>query len=365
MSRMPAAMMCPSKSLANIRAKSGFLGAAARRPRPQPRTGRIKTGRHGFTLVELLVVIAIIGIIVALLLPAVQAAREAARRMQCSNNLKQMALASHEFHDSYLKMPPGYLGPIPHREVPPGGPVTNQLIGVIPYLLPYMEQENVQREILVDMNVEHTAGPWWSDANTWAAAHVRLNSLLCPSTNAYLNGVGTTAFLNMYPLPGQAILQNGWFSATSSGAHLGRTNYVGCAGGFDRFAGSWKIYEGVLTNRSQNRFANILDGTSSTLLFGETTGGYRFDPATGRHSRDLSFSWMGAGALPVAWGLGPNAPASKPGPDQFGSEHPGIVQFAFADGSVRKISVDVDYAAFVFAGGMADNQVVDVEALGR
>ncbi|MCO6455339.1 MAG: DUF1559 domain-containing protein [Pirellulaceae bacterium] len=323
-----------------------------------------RSWRAGFTLVELLVVIAIIGILVALLLPAVQAARETARRVQCSNNLKQLALAAHEFHDSFNKMPPGYLGPIPHQEVPLPGPVNDQLLGVMAYLLPYLEQENVQRQIGTEMNVAKRAGPWWGDAPTWAAAHVRLNSLLCPSTNAYANKQYTAALLNMYPEPGQAILQIGLFSVTGSGGQLGRSNYVGCAGGFDRFPGSWKWYEGVFTNRSENGFAQILDGTSTTLLFGETTGGYIFDPATGRQSRDISFTWIGCGALPTAWGLAPIAPASKPSWEQFGSEHPGVVQFAFADGSVHRLSVNIDPVVFVFAGGMADGHVVDLEALG-
>ena len=339
--------------------------AAVGRGRDGAESARRGSSRKAFTLVELLVVIAIIGILVALLLPAVQAAREAARRMQCSNNLKQVALAAHEFHDTNRKMPPGYLGPIPHRRVPTNGPVTNQLIGVMPYLLPYMEQENVQDRMVVDFRVERATGPWWSNAETWAVAHVRLNALLCPSTDAYMNNVGTSAFLNMYPEPNTAILQNGMFLVDDSGADLGRSNYLGCAGGFDRFDGSWKQFQGIFTNRSQNRFASVLDGTSNTLMFGETTGGYTYDPATGRQSRDVSFSWMGSGALPTAWGLAPPSPASKASWEQFNSEHPGVVQFAFADGSVRTISITVDRVAFIFAGGMADGQIVGDDALGN
>ena len=100
-------------------------------------------------------------------------------------------------------------------------------------------------------------------------------------------------------------------------------------------------------------------------MFGETTGGYSYDPATGRQSRDVSFSWMGSGALPTAWGLAPPSPASKASWEQFNSEHPGVVQFAFADGSVRTISITVDRVAFIFAGGMADGQIVGDDALGN
>src|ERR1700752_4246093 len=95
----------------------------------------------GFTLVELLVVIAIIGILVSLLLPAVQSAREAARRMQCSNNLKEIALATHNFHDTYKKFPPGVLSTPPRGGV--YDDINNQYFGTLPYILPFLELDNI------------------------------------------------------------------------------------------------------------------------------------------------------------------------------------------------------------------------------
>src|SRR2546423_10314875 len=98
--------------------------------------------RLGFTLVELLVVIAIIGVLVALLLPAVQSARESGRRMSCANNIKQLGVAAHNFHDVFGRLPPGWLGQMPpstwnsHQ-------TDNQYIGVLAHLLPYLEQQNV------------------------------------------------------------------------------------------------------------------------------------------------------------------------------------------------------------------------------
>ncbi len=124
--------------------------------------GRQNARRKGFTLVELLVVIAIIGILVALLLPAVQAAREAARRMQCSNRLKQLALAAHNFHDVHNRMPPGYLGQLtddrsqikydpPASWGPPAEFWENSWLGCNAYLLPYMEQNPLADRITAEM----------------------------------------------------------------------------------------------------------------------------------------------------------------------------------------------------------------------
>ena len=107
----------------------------------------------GFTLVELLVVIAIIGILVALLLPAVQAAREAARRTQCVNNIKQVALAAHNFHDTHNRLPPGALS-AKVTGVGGGGAVgSGQNAGCLVYLLPYMEQVMIYDGIKNDLNL--------------------------------------------------------------------------------------------------------------------------------------------------------------------------------------------------------------------
>ncbi len=127
-----------------------------------------KRSRKGFTLVELLVVIAIIGILVSLLLPAVQAAREAARRTQCVNNLKQFGLAIHNFHDTNRKFPPGNLGD-PNKVTLYGGSL-QQYTGMIPYILPFMElknlQDNIEKEVITtDFIPTGSPSAWWQ----WAA----------------------------------------------------------------------------------------------------------------------------------------------------------------------------------------------------
>ncbi|MCO6455031.1 MAG: DUF1559 domain-containing protein [Pirellulaceae bacterium] len=329
---------------------------------------RVGRARAGFTLVELLVVIAIIGILVALLLPAVQAAREAGRRMQCQNNLKQLGLAAHNFHDTNNMFPPGYLGPIPH------GPATytNQNLGVVSYLLPFMEQQpiqdrypkfsdwydpaNVRPWMLVD---NLNGGPWWGEGNSWAVAQTRINSMLCPSTNAYLNTVGTGALMNVYPVgTNTGTLQIAYFPLGGGGDTIGRSNYLGCAGGLGNIPGGWLFYEGIFGNRTKNGFQHVLDGTSSTLFFGEAIGGYRRSGA--KWVRDYSHCWIGSGVMPVAWGLATNG--NKGGWYQYDSEHPGVVQFCFADGSVHGVSRSVDATTFRHLGAMKDGFVVDSES---
>ncbi len=321
---------------------------------PAGRRDRLAVARRGFTLVELLVVIAIIGILVALLLPAVHAAREAARRTQCVNNMKQVALAAHNFHDSHNRLPPGSLNSI----VP--GTLANprdQHAGVLVFLLPYMEQALLYDGIKNDLNLrlEHdfalaNAMPtlvsvdlipktdaYFARAKTWSLAQTKIPGLLCPSDNAESSS-GVVAWIdNEQRGPGtrdRAFLN--WWSRGATG--LGRTNYVGCSGQLGEGQNwYWGPRKGVFWSRSKNRFADILDGTTHTLMFGEVLGHY-----SGKN-RLISFPWISAHGQASAWGL-------KKGYDarwtNFSSWHSGAVQFALADGSIMGVAFRADNIAF-------------------
>ncbi len=304
--------------------------------------------KRGFTLVELLVVIAIIGILVALLLPAIQSAREAARRTQCSNNLKQLGVAAQNFHDTYRVFPPGAL-------VNRVGATTDldQGIGALAFLLPYMELNAVSDQITAGMDVKYALPDSYKPANTiafydtfagespqyqtWTAAQAKIGAFLCPSVTQATPTVGL-GLSHVYYATGVTIYYYGPPIPT-----LGITNYVGCAGGLGRTNTSWDVWEGVFGNRSTNSMSDVMDGTSNTLLFGEFAGGHN-----AANTREFNLAWISASALPTAWGLKPDTSGDAPPFTrvrgawwQFGSYHSGMVQFALVDGSVRSVSLDV------------------------
>jgi prepilin-type N-terminal cleavage/methylation domain-containing protein len=328
--------------------------------------------RSAFTLVELLVVIAIIGVLVALLLPAVQAAREAARRTQCTNNLKQLGLAAQNFHDTYGRLPPGYCGT--NSFTGPGYSNT-QWLGTIPFLLPYVEQQNIYDQIQTvkdpmqpTSNAQQNPWPtgsvpvWWGLASDWNAAQTRVNAFLCPSTNPYSSTGGTFALLHTYGLDGSGTLTGAYFGGSNQ---IGRTSYLSASGGLGTIplsagaSGGWQQFAGAFTNRSMNNLAAVVDGTSNTLAFGEAVGGRFVNGSTQTKQLEYAYSWMGCGGMPSAWNLrGTTGPNFSHNWYQFSSEHPGGVLFVYCDGSVRNITWQVDRLAFRYVSSMAEGQVV-------
>jgi prepilin-type N-terminal cleavage/methylation domain-containing protein len=319
--------------------------------------------RRGFTLIELLVVIAIIAILIALLLPAVQQAREAARRTQCKNNLKQIVLAAHNHHDVYNRFPAGTIGPPNDIQAGQGGPPMknlsfwdNQFTGLLPQLLPMIEQSNLYEDIDVWKGVDYrpdrstTADDflpettYWGSNATWAAGQARLSAFLCPSDPQVGNSGRTPA------------VPHAWASQSAGGGTitlyfwpseypLGYTNYAGVAGFFSdvSWPASWARRKGIFGGRTKYKFRDITDGSSNTLGFGEVTGGDKYN-----------FRWVNMSGYMTAWGIS--------GTDhnwwQFDSYHVGIIQFAMADGSARTISRNIDGDVFQSLAGMAEGDVI-------
>ena len=320
--------------------------------------------RRGFTLIELLVVIAIIAVLIGLLLPAVQKVREAANRMSCQNNLKQVALAAHNYESTHSKLPPGWYGPTPTAK-DSGFAWTYQHVGLLSFLLPYIEQENVYKLMQVqwDPNLPIAGNPGVPPGNNWwgglpapfgpanfNAAQTRIKNLICPSDNPYESVTGTFVTLHsaFNTLTGGYLPNN---TGNNGGQVLGRTNYVGVNGilagsllgapaafqqRYGPQANTYGFFVGMLTNRGELTLgqATAQDGTANTLFIGESLGG------TAQGQRDFSYSWMGCGALPMYWGLGTTRPPADPTAAQwyrFSSKHTGIVQFAMGDGSVKGV----------------------------
>src|SRR5579871_900965 len=373
--------------------------------------------RSSFTLIELLVVIAIIAVLVGLLLPAIQKVREAANRMACSNNLKQIGLAAHNYDSTFGSLPPGYLGYKPiilGDDTPAGNNFQN--VGVLTYLLPYLELNNIYSVLKVnlDRNVYTlpASEPWYDGsnrtyvANDWQMAQAQIKVFTCPSDNisqdpapGAQNGIGLTMICGAVKSdPNNRAYIIVWYEPQDpfSGLFLpkGHSNYAGvagalgaakevtnadaasCAGDFPSTGGvNLQRYEGIFTNRSANKVGAIPDGTSNTLMFGETLGG--FDAST-LSIRTLIMSWFGVGALPTKFGLGvPNQPFgnSLPGAGwpTFSSRHLGGVQFCFADGSVRLLkfgrttirtpNCSPDWYTLQALAGMKDGQVASGDDL--
>ena len=284
---------------------------------------------RGFTLVELLVVIAIIGILVALLLPAVQAAREAARRMSCSNNLKQFGIAVHNYHDVYNSIP---ISISPWGEARPT-PQRNGK-GWILSSLPYLEQQNLYDQFLPGFNGDMFSGGGIMNTACRPAMRTTLKVIRCPS-----DGRSKLTATNQFQWPNIEVALTSYKGVigdtrmgNNSSVHVNGTqpdchNTIGCNGIFYR------------NNYQDNMsFAVITDGTSNTLMVGEDVPFYN-NHSTAYYSNGDYCSCHGV----INYFPKPPAPDNWPNAMTFRSMHPGGAQFCLADGSVRFLPQTIDH----------------------
>jgi prepilin-type N-terminal cleavage/methylation domain-containing protein/prepilin-type processing-associated H-X9-DG protein len=331
----------------------------------------IRINRHAFTLVELLVVIAIIGIMMGLLLPAVQKIRESAARMKCSNNLKQIGLALHNYHDTLNRFPPGYIDgnkdPLstPDNDVGPGW-------GWGAFLLPFLEQDNLYKQI------DFTQGVL--TGNNALLAQTPLTIYQCPADG------------NQDPFP---VYDSTFANPIVTLAHA---NYVGCNGWLECFNGAGGNYQGgvgtdglpgplgqacrgVFYRNSKSTFASVTDGTSSTILAGERSSNHAPSTWTAAVPGGRCPAWMATQppaiyapppgpwydnadwgeALVLAHGNATHLPSADfpiYDPDTFYSYHTGHgANFLFVDGSVHFLTSSINPTTYQALCTMSGGEV--------
>ncbi len=251
--------------------------------------------RQAFTLIELLVVIAIMAVLIALLVPAVQKVREAAARTQCLNNLKQIGLAMHMYHDVAGRLPPGAA-----NDLPPYGKASSAGWGSSwwVYLLPFLEQGPLAAKW------QFTGSSGYNNANNLAAASgLYVPVMFCPSSPLLKTGAPSRNTAGqIIPLAHYTGIAGFWNGnpVTVGSFHDPRTSYWNCCDG----GTGWYSFGGVLFGQSRVRFMDISDGTSNTLLVGEESDYLRFTDGTKVDIR--------SGGL-YGWTMGAvNTPASYP-----------------------------------------------------
>lgn len=216
----------------------------------------MRLGRRGFTLIELLVVIAIIAILIALLVPAVQKVREAAARTQCQNNLKQIGLGAHNYHDTYKRLPPGGALDRPPFGVNPSAGAYGSSWMV--YLLPFIEQDNLFKKFKLDGN-----SGWTHPTNPSFYKDQAIATYRCPSSPIPVMFVG-------YSLGDTMKSSYAAISGASTEAWAGETRVNGNGGSAGCCSGGRASAGGLLFPNSMIKLAEISDGTSNTLMVSES-----------------------------------------------------------------------------------------------
>jgi prepilin-type N-terminal cleavage/methylation domain-containing protein/prepilin-type processing-associated H-X9-DG protein len=315
--------------------------------------------RQAFTLIELLVVIAIIGVLIALLLPAVQKVREAANRISCANNLKQLALGVHNFHDTRRTVPPNVF-----YTYDPTGPNWSWLAN----MLPFIEQDNLYVAARIGTNPPNNIN------QSLPQIAVRVKTFLCPSDPDAEKG--PVSYPSNYDML-DPVLGPLTYEVTCYKANIG-SNWGGGAPGTTLWWGTdpqWcnpdpnnpnlnTTYDGCVygngvfnEGKRQIRITDIKDGTSNTIMIGEALSG-----------KDYQNAWCHMDNAIATTAFPPNVKNPLTGQDyppeqwynhyNFASAHPGGVQFAMADGSVRFIEQSIDLVTFRALGTRAGGEIV-------
>jgi len=331
--------------------------------------------RKGFTLVELLVVIAIIGILVALLLPAIQAAREAARRTQCVNNLKQMGLALANYHDTYKVYPPAKLGSGQHTSNPNLVYHVKNTTGWA-MMLPFLEQKAPYDQYNFDVcsssarRAGYAAPLIGNDTMNQAVYSMRFGVLECPSHSKAgeerTNQPGTEDLYNM-----RGARRTSYFFSTGS--------YTDDNSPYANMLGRRLLGLGAFGCDGSARLDDIMDGTSNVLASGESVGGTtekidaNWGPwglcgtRTSSHGVVMVSNFTDVSGTPIVYtsadardyginGAYQNDALGRHFAWTFSSQHPGGAQFVLCDGSTRFLSDSLDYRTLARLAFIGDKE---------
>jgi prepilin-type N-terminal cleavage/methylation domain-containing protein/prepilin-type processing-associated H-X9-DG protein len=282
----------------------------------------------GFTLIELLVVIAIIAVLIGLLLPAVQKVREAAARIQCQNNLKQIGLAAHNYHDTNQYLVPAFIGDNSENATLNSWATWGAL------LLPYIEQQNVFN--LWDL--KRLVG-----YQSRAAYQTQVNIYLCPSRPAPVLSVNDFQVLDG-SRPGGALTDY----AASFGTHAAFIRSTGAVVPAIPVVTVDSVGPLLVSYQHQVSLVSVTDGTSNTTMFGEKSirpSSLRgknedrsvYSQVRNTHRRMMGISEVNGDVRPLLPPNNQNLPFAN---SSFGGPHPGITNFVFVDGSVRSLRIN-------------------------